>query len=126
MLRKHFEADSKKFEEYLAVCERLGKEPDLNKMPMQIESFPYEVQAAFYIHDILPDRWDGSSGSYMGKDWSAVGTLLERYTENQDTILFFLKTIDNIRISVLNEQLQAQRDREDRKSQGKMNFPKGE
>ena len=77
MLEQKFSKSQRKWDEYLVVCERLGKEPDYNKLPMSEGSFPYEVQLAFFIHSLLPDRWDGMSGSYMGKDWSAIGTLLD-------------------------------------------------
>jgi len=37
------------------------------------------VQQAFLIHGLLPDRWEGMSGHYMGKDMSALGSLLDIY-----------------------------------------------
>jgi len=127
LLKIHFEADNKKFKEYLAVCERLGKEPDPNKMPMDRAYFPYEVQLAFLIHDLLPDRWEGMSGSYLGKDWSAVDTLLNLYDiEDKRTVVFFIKSIDLAYSNEINSQLEVQRKKQENKSQGKaMSFPKG-
>ena len=130
MLQVHFEAQDKKFTEYLAVCEKLGKEPDLSKIPIDTHNFPYEVQLAFVVHDTLPDRWEGMSGSYLGKEWSAVGTLLDIYeiTERK-TVLFFLKTIDILNSKAINKQIEINRKKQERKSQGKdmssMNLPKG-
>jgi len=130
LLNTHFEADSKKFEEYLAVCERLGKTPDFNKMPMDRVYFPFEVQLAFLIHELLPDRWEGMSGSYLGKDWSPVDTCLNIYNvKDKATVVFFLKSIDIAYSNVTNKRLAEERKKQERKSQGKdmssMNFPKG-
>ena len=91
----HFNASDKKFKEYLIVCDRLGKEPDPNKMPMNFGNFPYEVQLAFLIYDHLPDRWEGMSGSYLGKDWGSLGALYDIHNiEDKRTVTFFLKNVD--------------------------------
>mgnify|MGYP003657029893 CR=1 FL=1 len=47
--------------------ERLGREPDPAKAPLEKSHFPFEVQIAFFVHSLLPERWDGASGSYLGK-----------------------------------------------------------
>ena len=127
MLEKHYESSDKKFREYLLVCERLGKEPDPNRVPMDMGSFPYEVQLAFLIHDLLPDRWEGMSGSYLGKDWSAVGAVLDAHNIDIDRqiILFFLKAIDNINSKLINENMQKEQKKREKSPKGKMNFPKG-
>ena len=53
-----------------------------------------EVQVAFLLHDLLPDRWDGMSGSYMGKDFSSLGTLLETWqVDDRRTCIYFIKHI---------------------------------
>ena len=74
---------------------------------MDMGHFPYEVQLAFLIHDLLPDRWEGMSGSYLGKDWSAVGTLLDAYNINTDrrVVLFFIKALDNINGNIVNKNI---------------------
>ena len=126
MLEVHFNASDKKFKEYLLVCERLGKQPDPNKMPMDSGRFPYEVQLAFLIYDLLPDRWEGMSGSYLGKEWGAIGALLDAYNiEERQIIVFFIKAIDIINSKVINKRLDKDRKKRDKKSQAKQNFPKG-
>jgi len=117
LLEQKFSKSQKKWDEYLVVCERLGKEPDYNKLPMNEGSFPYEVQLAFFIHSLLPDRWDGMSGSYMGKDWSAVGTLLDIHDiEYKKTVIFFLKYIDIYASNQINEEMDAKRKQAERKT----------
>ena len=122
MLEQKFFKSQKKWDEYLVVCERLGKEPDEDKMPIDDGDFPYEVQLAFLLHSVLPDRWDGSSGSYMGKDWSAVGSLLDIYQiENKKTVTFFLKNVDILTSNQINVEIERKR----KKRESKISTPKG-
>ena len=117
MLETKFSKSQRKWDEYLAVCEKLGKEPDYDKMPMDDGNFPYEVQLALLVHSVLPDRWDGMSGSYLGKDWSALGTLLNVYNiEDKKTVSFFLKNIDMLQTRSINDEMEKERKRRD--SQG--------
>jgi len=123
LLSTHFESQTKKFEEYLAVCEKLGKTPNLNKLPMDRTYYPYEVQIAFLIHEVLPDRWDGMSGSYMGKDWSCVDAYLTAYeVEDKKTVLLFIKALDISYSNSVNENIE--REQKKRDSQGNKFVPK--
>lgn len=126
MLEIHFSQDSKKYKEYLLVCERLGKDPDPKKIPMSIENYPYEVQISMEIHRALPDRWDGMSGSYMGKDWSPINTYLNAYDiKDKQTILFFIKVLEMNHMKLVNEDLEKQRKERERKdSQANVKVPK--
>ncbi len=125
MLKQKYSKSQKKWDEYLIVCERLGKEPDYNKMPIDDKDFPYEVQLAFFIHSIMPDRWDGMSGSYLGKDWSAIGDLFDIYDiEDKRTVTFFLKNIDILVSNQLNKDIQKKHKQIERKD-GTNTVPKG-
>ena len=75
-------------------------------MPPEMVDFPFEVQMAFLIHNLLPDRWDGMSGSYMGKDWSAYGALLDIYeiVDKKETT-YFVKAIESENSKILNDEL---------------------
>ena len=87
--------------------QRLGREPDPDKMPIDERDFPYEVQLAFFIHSLLPDRWEGMSGSYLGKDWSALIGLLEIYNiDNKPIVTYFLKIIDNLYSRNVNDKME--------------------
>jgi len=123
LLETKFSKSQRKWDEYLAVCEKLGKEPNYDKMPMDDGNFPYEVQLALLVHSVLPDRWDGMSGSYLGKDWSALGTLLNVYNiEDKKTVSFFLKNIDMLQTRSINDEMEKERKRRD--SQGNKFVPK--
>ena len=125
MLERHFTAQTKKFEEYLVVCERLGKQPDLAKMPMDRAYYPYEVQLAMHIHEVLPDRWDGMSGSYLGKDWSCVGTYFDAYeVKDKQNVLLFIKALDVQYSRVVNENLDKESKKREKQAQGNIQVPK--
>ena len=79
-------------------------------MPPSRENLPYEVQIAFSIHDMLPDRWDGMSGSYFGKDLSALGAILEIYeVEDRKQCVFWLKNIEALNSRSINEKMNQER-----------------
>ena len=59
-------------------------------MPLDASAFPYEVQVAFFVFDLLSDRWDGMSGMYLGKDWAAAHFLCEVYKiEDIPIVIYF-------------------------------------
>ena len=101
---------------YLAVCEQLGQEPDPEKMPPDMMDFPQEVQESFLIHSCLPDRWDGMSGMFMGKDWSALGTLLDVFeVDDKRTTVYFLKAIDDRNSNSINQKVSDRQKAAERK-----------
>tara|TARA_B100000902_G_C27192397_1_gene854588 strand:- start:342 stop:680 length:339 start_codon:yes stop_codon:yes gene_type:complete len=102
--------------------ERLGREPDPNKAPLEQHHFPPEVQIAFFIHALLPDRWDGASGTYLGKDWSALGTLLTVHQIDKPSLItIFLKQIDVHSQRQINDKLEKERKAEERRTSGSKN-----
>ncbi len=104
----------------MSICEALGKEPDLDRMPLEDGDFPFEVQMAFFIHDLMPDRWDGASGSYFGKDWAALNVLLDVYNvdEDRDIIVFFIKYVDVFNMTKQNDELEKERKKKEVKTSG--------
>jgi len=46
-------------------------------MPIERQDLSEETQIVFGIYDFLPSRWEGMSGTYMGKDLTLLPTLLE-------------------------------------------------
>jgi len=125
LLKQKYSKSQKKWDEYLIVCERLGKEPDYNKMPIDDKDFPYEVQLAFFIHSLMPDRWEGMSGSYLGKDWGALGALYDIHNiEDKRTVTFFLKNVDILVTNQINKEVEKQHKQIERKG-GAAIVPKG-
>ena len=98
------------------MCEQLGQEPDLNEMPHEIGDLPYEIQEAFVVHAMMPDRWDGSSGSYMGKDWAPLMDLMNiQGVDDIKTTTFFLKHIESSYTIKINAELKRKQDADKRR-----------
>ena len=105
---------------YLAVCEQLGEDPDPDRMPPEDSMFPLEVQQAFLVHSLLPDRWEGTSGYFLGKDLSALGTLLDVWEiEDRRTVTYFLNYIDAQNTTKHNEEVSRRQDRDMRQAKAK-------
>ena len=110
-------------DEYYAVMEKLGREPNPDKLPLNDADFPYEVQMAFFVHSLLPDVWDGAGGNYFGKNWSSLAFLVDLYKiENPKEVVLFLKYIDAYTMTKRNDDMEKKRKKADNKS-GVGNIP---
>jgi hypothetical protein len=77
----------------------MGIEPDMGDLPLNIDALSVESQLAFEIYQYLPGRWEGMSGSYLGKDLTILPFLFQQYkVDDIDSshILFLLQYIDGI------------------------------
>jgi len=102
------------------MCEQLGQEPDPAEMPPEVADFPLEIQEAFLIHAMLPDRWDGASGSYLGKDWSPLTALLDiQEVGDKKTVCFFLKHVEGAHTININKELKRKQDADMRRAKAK-------
>lgn len=73
---------------------------------------------AFFVFGLLPDRWDGMSGTYLGKDWSSFEQVLDIYEiEDKKSTLLFSKMYENIVVTYKAEEAEKKRKAEQRKSQ---------
>tara|TARA_B100000941_G_scaffold290641_1_gene273945 strand:- start:2475 stop:2774 length:300 start_codon:yes stop_codon:yes gene_type:complete len=87
-------------------------------MPLDISTFPDEVQVAFFMFNLLSDRWEGMSGSYMGKDWSHCEHLFSLYEVEEPTIImYFMKMYENLLVGHRLEEAERKRKAEERKKQ---------
>ena len=99
------------------MCEQLGQDPKDEEMPPTLEDFPLEILEAFVIHAMLPDRWDGASGTYMGKDWSPLRDLLAiNDVFDEKTTTYFLKHIESCHSINVNGELKRKQDAEKRRA----------
>lgn len=79
-------------------------------MPLTDADFPVEAQVAFFIYSYLPDKWDGASGTYMGKDWSSLQIIFNLFqVEDQSFIFQLLKIIESITVDVTNDKISQKR-----------------
>ena len=81
---------------------------------------------AFRIHSILPTVWDGAGGNYFGKDWSALGTLLDKLkVEEPQSVIYFLQLIDAFTTRKTNKDIDQDRKRRDKTSKAPVGQKKG-
>jgi len=79
-------------------------------MPLTDADFPVEAQVAFFIYSYLPDKWDGASGTYMGKDWSSLQIIFNLFqVEDQAFIFQLLKIIESVTVDVTNDKISQKR-----------------
>ena len=113
-------SDNISVDAYLQMCDQLGQEPDPDEMPPEIGYFPLEIQEAFMVHAMLPDRWDGASGGYLGKDWSPLSTLLDiQEVKDKKTVCFFLKHVEGAHTININRELKRKQDADQRRMKAK-------
>jgi hypothetical protein len=85
-------------EQYLNMCQVMGDEPDINKLPPAFESFPSYVQIALEIFNALPDTYSGGmSPVYTGKNLAALNILFELYLVKDESMKVFdvIRFLDN-------------------------------
>jgi len=94
-------------------------------MPLEASAFPHEVQVAFFVLGLLPDRYEGASGTYLGKDWSSANFIFEVYKiEEVQTVIFFAKTYETMLVNQKAEEADRKRKQQERraKSGGRNTF----
>ena len=86
-------------------------------MPLEPSDFPEEVQVAFFMFSLLPDHWEGMSGTYMGKYWDGINYFFKLYqVENPKEILYFMKSYERELVSYKADQAEKKRKADERKS----------
>jgi len=90
---------------YLEMCEMMGSEPDPDEIPVEFEDLPDVVQQALEIYGFLPDRWEGMSATFLGKDYSIAFDLFKTYEIDnyveQRLLLRVMSVVDGIRSRII-------------------------
>ena len=101
----------------MLLCEQLGQEPDPAKMPLELSDFPGEVQVAFFMFSLLPDHWEGMSGTYMGKYWDGIDYFFKLYeVDNPRVILYIMKLYESIIVQDRAEKAERKRKQSEQQS----------
>ena len=66
-------------DQYIDMCEQMGWEIDESQMPKEPSTLAYEVQQALLVLNVLPDKWEGMSGTWMGKDYAGLEAIFNIY-----------------------------------------------
>jgi len=109
---------------YLEMCRVLNNEPDPDMIPVSLYDLRESSQLAFDLYGFLPDRWEGMTATYLGKDFSLMPFLFQEYEIEgymRKHLLFLFKYIDG---SVA-EQIQAKQKREAKAAETKSKLPNG-
>jgi hypothetical protein len=91
-------------------------------MPLDASVFPAEVQVAFFVFGLLPDRWDSMSGFYMGKDWSSANFIFSTYeVDDIKTTVYFAKMYEALLVEYIAEEANKKRKESERRSRSGSN-----
>ena len=86
-------------------------------MPLDSADFPAEVQVAFFVFGYLEDRWEGMSGSYLGKNWNNLEYLFKLFDIKEPRLtLEIMKIYESIIVQYKAEEAEKRRKAEERKS----------
>ena len=86
-------------------------------MPLDPSDFPEEVQVAFFIFSFLTDRWEGMSGTYMGKNWDSIEYIMSLYEIQNPRIVFrFMKMYEIELVNYRAQEAEKRRKAEERKA----------
>lgn len=83
-------------EQYLDMCEQMGWIPTEEELPVDASTLSINAQSALLLINALPDIWEGMNGSWLGKDYSGLFSIMEIYEmEDKRAIFELLKAAEN-------------------------------
>lgn len=84
-------------EQYFAMCEQMGWEPREEEVPPDLGTLPYYPQLALILFNLLSDKIEGMSGTWLGKDFSSLQTFMDIYeVDNRRDVLDYIMTIHDV------------------------------
>ena len=92
------------------MCEQMGWEPQEEHIPIDPSTLSLNVQQALIVFNALPDIWEGMSGSWMGKDYSGLGDIMNIYDLDNRKEIFRLLQVAEGEASKFYAQKQKQQE----------------
>jgi hypothetical protein len=89
------------------MCELMGNEPVEDEIPVEFDDFPWEVQQAFSVYNMLRDEWDSMSGTYLGKTLIGIKDILDAMEIEQEEhkfMIILVRMIDRVRSDEINSK----------------------
>ena len=75
----------------------MGWEPKEEELPQDGTNLSLECQQALTILNALPDNWEGMNGTWLGKDYSGLGTVMGIYEiESRREVFELLKEAESV------------------------------
>ncbi len=92
-------------------------------MPLEPSDFPEDLQVAFFVFNLLSDRYSDASGIYLGKHWTDFPYFIQLYKiSNPEFLIEILKMYEAMLINKSIEDYKARTEADERKnSAGKSN-----
>ena len=97
-------------DQYIDMCEQMGWEVDENQIPKDPGEFSLECQQALMLLNILPDKWEGMSGTWMGKDYAGLSAIMDIYEIDDRRQVFDLVQIGENEMGKFYAQKQKERE----------------
>ena len=97
-------------DQYIAMCEQMGWEIDETQLPKDPSSLELECQQALMLLNTLPDKWDGMSGTWMGKDYAGLAAIMDIYDIQDRRAVFELLKVGEDQLSAYYAQKQKERE----------------
>ena len=86
-------------------------------MPLDASVFPAEVQVAFFVFGLLPDRWDSMSGSIWGRIGPLPDFIFSTYeVDDIKTTVYFAKMYEALLVEYRAEEANKKRKESERRS----------
>jgi len=103
-------------DQYIDMCEQMGWEINEEEIPKDPSVFSVQVQQALMLLNILPDKWEGMSGTWMGKDYAGLEAIMNIYEIDNRREVFDLVQVGENEMGKYYSQKQKERE-----SLGKVN-----
>ena len=83
-------------DQYIMMCEQMGWDIEENTLPKDPSTLAETCQQALILLNVLPDRWDGTSGSWFGKDYAGLEAIMNIYQiEDRRTVFELLQVCED-------------------------------
>lgn len=90
---------------YLEMCSQLGTEPLETEMPIGLDDLPGDVEIAYHVYNVLPDKIDSFNGVYYGKALEHCPSILEFLeVDSKKDIFKLILIIDSLEREEINRK----------------------
>ena len=97
-------------DQYFEMCQQMGWEPREEDIPTDPSTLSLEAQQALVVLNALPDKWEGMSGTWMGKDYAGLEAIFNIYEIEDRRAVFELLRAGETEMSSYYAQKQKERE----------------